>query len=679
MFVIFSPIVGLLDAEFLASYYHEKVVQLAPDCFATTNFIDKETRVTFLGHADTNAYGEEALTPENFVKKIVELGLPTGITVIDLIGCRIGEIEHQTSYAHRVAKVLYEKYPQYSHVRINSLCSLAHPEEPSNTSFQIIHTKERRTIFSFTGIPKSKLSQFNEDVLSGEKKIAESYASEIDTLSKEKKDLEDKIQLFKNQNSLAQDQLQEFESALRDTMAKLQRVKKQSEDDKERHASAMMTRHEIQIMPIKKGMREAFDDNPRFQITKDTLAMPNVYEYFKAVINSLYEVLNKLRPTPALVAVISNEIKIFETLNVLLLNSKNTLQTVDEALKEAKLSEGTKKVLYLRAIENDQPDLLRILLTRQPLLQGVNAMINGRSLLTMAIEKKRMHIVKVLIEARANPMEVDKTEFTPFHSAVQEHFYPAISHMLQEPLNVNYQLPASGSTPLHVAADRNDTKAVKMLLDIINVELSIGDSITNATPLHIAADNNHLGIAQALILNGADATKPDKNGKTPSDLAKNSQVQEVLRFKISNDQIDWLKGQIKNLNESGLSSEDKHQNKNGFNEVNRVLDAANQDNNTTKFFKAVRMLRNCLFSLIEDPAESKGNAPHPAALFSKTTDKVVLANKVLILLKQIEEGLIKNHTFFSSASLDLPAIPIKPIPNFPDVTFPTPVSNFQPP
>jgi hypothetical protein len=70
-----------------------------------------------------------------------------------------------------------------------------------------------------------------------------------------------------------------------------------------------------------------------------------------------------------------------------------------------------------------------------------------------------------------------------------------------------------GFTPLHTAADKNQTEVIRFLIEHgaeINARTDAGD-----TPLHWAAVDNRLNAAKLLLAEGADINPKDKDGNTP--------------------------------------------------------------------------------------------------------------------------------------------------------------------
>lgn len=98
-----------------------------PGCF-NSSYERWVRRVTFLGHGSLTKFGcttesgeEGGLTPEQFVQKIKEYGLPDSVQEIDLIGCNIGlESRDRECYLRQVAKLMQED-PQLKKIVVRGI------------------------------------------------------------------------------------------------------------------------------------------------------------------------------------------------------------------------------------------------------------------------------------------------------------------------------------------------------------------------------------------------------------------------------------------------------------------------------------------------------------------------------------------------------------------------------
>jgi ankyrin repeat protein len=75
-----------------------------------------------------------------------------------------------------------------------------------------------------------------------------------------------------------------------------------------------------------------------------------------------------------------------------------------------------------------------------------------------------------------------------------------------------------GQSPLHLAALKGDTGAVRALLEA-GANPNAADS-SGSTPLHCALETKHLQVARMLVAAGASLDARDQKGVTARDLAK---------------------------------------------------------------------------------------------------------------------------------------------------------------
>jgi tetratricopeptide (TPR) repeat protein len=81
------------------------------------------------------------------------------------------------------------------------------------------------------------------------------------------------------------------------------------------------------------------------------------------------------------------------------------------------------------------------------------------------------------------------------------------------------RLDVVGRSALHWAADRGHADMVAYLLSK-NLDKDLGDSKYGRSPLHLAASAGYGACVRALMMNGANENLPDKEGKTPINLAE---------------------------------------------------------------------------------------------------------------------------------------------------------------
>ncbi|MFP3033742.1 MAG: ankyrin repeat domain-containing protein [Wolbachia sp.] len=87
----------------------------------------------------------------------------------------------------------------------------------------------------------------------------------------------------------------------------------------------------------------------------------------------------------------------------------------------------------------------------------------------------------------------------------------------------------NGKTPLHWAAECNNTTEIVQLLIEKKVKINAKDK-GGKIPLHLAAEKGRLEIVKLLVGNNADIKAKDKDGKTPSDLAIEEGHKDIADF-----------------------------------------------------------------------------------------------------------------------------------------------------
>ncbi|CAD8149358.1 unnamed protein product [Paramecium pentaurelia] len=125
-----------------------------------------------------------------------------------------------------------------------------------------------------------------------------------------------------------------------------------------------------------------------------------------------------------------------------------------------------------------------------------------------AINSRRVGIVKLLLDSKANP-------------------------------NLSTQMK---STPLHLACLRRSLEIVQILLQH-KVDLNCQDSDLN-TPLHISSEFGETQIVECLLKNGADATLKNSHQKTPLDVTMSSEVRMILQKYVPNTEGYQSRSQI---------------------------------------------------------------------------------------------------------------------------------------
>jgi arylsulfatase A-like enzyme/ankyrin repeat protein len=188
--------------------------------------------------------------------------------------------------------------------------------------------------------------------------------------------------------------------------------------------------------------------------------------------------------------------------------------------------------------------------------------------LHLAARSGHREAVGSLLSRGANPNAVDRYKNTPLHGAAEEG-HPRVVRALASsgalskgnrierlPLHLavkNRHLDVAqvlvagagrgvydeardkdGLTPLHYAAKRGDVDMTALLLRRQTPDAIDDDK---ATALHYAAENGHDKVVALLLNAGADANVTNADGETPTDLAKDEQIEALLEEHLSEELV----------------------------------------------------------------------------------------------------------------------------------------------
>jgi ankyrin repeat protein len=164
-----------------------------------------------------------------------------------------------------------------------------------------------------------------------------------------------------------------------------------------------------------------------------------------------------------------------------------------------------------RAIENDMPDLVDIILRKDESLIDIQFGSNEAPL-SFAVENGCEAVVKLLLQAGANLESKDMFNRTPLSCAAYIGHEAVVKLLLEA--GANLEANGSGSqTPLSWAAYNGHEAVVKLLLEAgANLEANGSGS---QTPLSWAAYNGHEAVVKLLLEEGANLESKDSLDQTP--------------------------------------------------------------------------------------------------------------------------------------------------------------------
>ncbi len=183
--------------------------------------------------------------------------------------------------------------------------------------------------------------------------------------------------------------------------------------------------------------------------------------------------------------------------------------------------------------ENPDPEIVKLLLDA-----GANPnskVYGGMTPISLAIQQKNIPIVKLLLDAGANT-DVAFSFIFYYNSfdldQMGEEILDQIQILLQAGLDPNLE-DKDGKTLLIHAAHIKDSKITQLLLEAGADPNKIA-SHTGETPLHIAAEHNNIKTVQLLMNAKADPTARDFANRSVLDLATNDEVINLLQMQTGN-------------------------------------------------------------------------------------------------------------------------------------------------
>ncbi len=187
-----------------------------------------------------------------------------------------------------------------------------------------------------------------------------------------------------------------------------------------------------------------------------------------------------------------------------------------ENLPELKVNDKLRKIIYKDQLDKFKKEVQHKQHNKE------------EEMLMLASEKNAFKIAKYLIEQqKANVNVQDEEGFTPLHLAAQNDHDKVVKLLLKQKANVDVQ-DKEGFTPLHLAAQNGHDSMVKLLLEKganVNAKTEKG-----VTPLYLAAQAGYNDVAKLLLVKGANVNAKAERGFTPLHLAAQAGHNDVAKL-----------------------------------------------------------------------------------------------------------------------------------------------------
>eukprot|EP00968_Pinguiococcus_pyrenoidosus_P022409 scaffold3218_cov161-Pinguiococcus_pyrenoidosus.AAC.2 len=187
------------------------------------------------------------------------------------------------------------------------------------------------------------------------------------------------------------------------------------------------------------------------------------------------------------------------------------------------------QTVLLMAIDQGNADIVELVLDHKADPNLRESTTNAHPL-HMALLKEQQSVVKMLLEKGADPDAISN-EKTCLHVAIEKEDVASTSCLLDH--GADPDRLSAGRSPLHIAIEAvaehkagflarlggnsNPMQIFRLLLTKANVERRTGTE--ESTPLHIAARTANKALVQELINQGANVFLKDKTGRTPFHVA----------------------------------------------------------------------------------------------------------------------------------------------------------------
>ncbi|KAG9394228.1 hypothetical protein J8273_4330 [Carpediemonas membranifera] len=166
----------------------------------------------------------------------------------------------------------------------------------------------------------------------------------------------------------------------------------------------------------------------------------------------------------------------------------------------------------------------------------VNSHVMGHTPLHMAVQTGNAELVRLLLEASADPTAVDGDGTSVIHAATEIGAADCVAALLAHNQALVNTVGEAGFTILHVAVEMGD---VDMLGLILTAPVEVNTRIQGgSTAVNMAAEHGLAGIVKMLLEVGADPTIPDDDGDTPMSNATREGHQDVVAILEARETLD---------------------------------------------------------------------------------------------------------------------------------------------
>ena len=184
-------------------------------------------------------------------------------------------------------------------------------------------------------------------------------------------------------------------------------------------------------------------------------------------------------------------------------------KVISELLKSGakQIPRNDGKLPLLIAFENCYDEIFYMLLDNGGDYEQCSS--NDQSLLLQASDQGRPHIVHALLNAGADPSHTNPKGLAPIHVATLKGHLEIIKALIHAGASPTLVMINGGSTPMYIAAQLNQEKALEYLLSVGAEADTL--SMNGFGPIHVAAEKNFVAIVNRLLDAGVSIEQISQN------------------------------------------------------------------------------------------------------------------------------------------------------------------------